>query len=172
MDTLVEQVKVALQKEIEKMPDGSKQKAEMLNELKKDFSSLPDLLHLPPEMTEFLYAQAIRQYQLKKWGEASSIFQVLNLLKPDDYRFPYGAAAAFHMMKDYEKAKFWYMVANCLTEDNPMILYHLSDCFMKTNQNASGKLLLETALERCSISPKYALLKERLTLIIKGMEAA
>lgn len=168
---MVQQIKAALRKELEKLPEGSKKREQMLKECDKEARTLQELLHLTPNMMEFLYKEGMRQYQLKNYKEASSTFQVLHMLQPADYRFSFSTGASFHMLKEYEKAKYWYMIANYLTEENQLILYHLADCYIKTNDPVTAKLLLENAIDRCSTVPKLALLKERMTLILKGMGA-
>ncbi len=174
MNELAQQIESILKKQLDKLPPSEmKLKKQMLEKLSAGGANLQEYLQITPDMAEYIYEQGRRQYIRKNYPKAVSIFRMLYSLNPEDPRYTLGLAGAMHMMGNFEDAKLWYIYTDQLAaDDNPMIPYHLSDCYEKTGAAPLGLIFLRMALERCKDDEKFASFKERIKLLIKSKEAA
>lgn len=136
----------------------------------KEGSSVKDALGLTDVMIEGIYGQAYRLYNTGKFKDASQIFRMLVMLTPNDPRYLMGLAACHHMMKDFLSAINTYTVCSMLDGDNPVPLYHASDCMIQVGDHASALVVLEMAVDRAGDKPEYKMMKDRALLTIESLK--
>jgi hypothetical protein len=171
MVAVTSEVKDILRAHVQNMPElSAKEKKEMLEQIDKGEGTIMNLMGIQPAFYEFAYSQALQSYDKRDLKKAYSLFHFLHLLKVDDPRAMMGIAATAQLKEDFEDAKYWYMMADHFMDHDPMITCYLSECFSKTNQPVQQKFFLEIAQERCLKDKKYETLKERIGLMLKGME--
>lgn len=136
----------------------------------KDGTTVKDALGLTDAMIEGIYGQAYRLYNTGKFKDASQIFRMLVMLNSNDPRYLMGLAACHHMMKDYLSAINTYTVCSMIDGDNPVPLYHASDCMIQVGDHASALIVLEMAVDRAGDKPEYKTLKDRALLTIENLK--
>ncbi len=136
----------------------------------KEGSNVKDALGLTDAMIEGIYGQAYRLYNTGKFKDASQIFRMLIMLCPNDARFLMGLAACHHMAKDFLSAINTYTICSMLDGENPVPLYHASDCMIQIGDQASALIVLEMAVERAGDKPEYKTLKDRALLTVDSLK--
>lgn len=131
---------------------------------------LKDALGFPNEQIEAMYAQAYRLYNTGKYEEAIHFFRMLVALDPTEGKYALGMGACFHMMKEYENAANIYMTASVLDSNNPIPLFHASDCYIQMKDPASALFVLDMAIQRAGNKPEYQILKDRAQLTTEGLK--
>jgi len=167
--------------EEEKVKQGLKKVGQSIKENTKKV--LPDiaqtLIHtgkLPREVfkisdgkIEEMYSQAYHLYNTGKYKQAIQLFRLLILINADNPKYVMGVAACFHMMKEYKNAVESYTFCAILEPENPIPLFHASDCFIQSGDKFSALVALEMAVKKAGNSPQYQVLKDRALMTIEGL---
>lgn len=141
-----------------------------VNEMMQTGAIPKDKLGFPEEKIEALYGQAYRLYNTGKYQDAIHIFRMLILLNPPQGKYMLGLAACFHMLKDWENAVKVYMICSMVDSENPIPLFHSSDCYIQMRDRASAIISLEMAVQRAKDKPEYQILKDRALLTIASLK--
>ena len=128
-----------------------------------------EVLGFSDVMVEGMYGQAYRLYNTGKYREAIELFRMLTLINVQETKYLMGLAASFHMLKEYKKAVDVYTMCTLIDEANPIPYFHLSDCFMQIDDNASALIALEMAIKRAT-KPEYQTLKDRALLTCESLK--
>jgi len=123
------------------------------------------------ELIEEMYGYAYTLFQSGKYEEVLPIFTILRFIDGNDERFTFSIAVTHHHMKNYTEAAGNYMLCELLNPDDPLPLYHLSDCFTKLNQPELALNALKMANQVAAKDPKYAQLKEKTELEIEHLKS-
>lgn len=110
---------------------------------------------------EAFYGIGFNLYNSGKFKEARNIFSALCHLDGKQSRHWYGLAACYHKLKEFEKAKDFYMAWSYLEPDNPLPFFHASDCSTQLNQLRQSIIYLALVINRCADVPEYQKLKEK-----------
>lgn len=129
-----------------------------------------EALKFTDEKTERMYAEAYRLYNSGKYREASYIFRMLIFLDVTQPRYTMGLAACAHMEKDYDAAIKAYISCSAMDADDPLPLFHASDCYIEKNDPASAILMLEMAVLRAGDRSEYQIMKDRALLTIESLK--
>ncbi|MBB64704.1 MAG: CesD/SycD/LcrH family type III secretion system chaperone [Waddliaceae bacterium] len=132
--------------------------------------NISDIFGISQGATDQLYTHAQALFQQGQYGEANKLFSVLILATPDDgrYQFAYGASA--------QKAEMWlqaiYGFKNAaeLEPGDPLPLYHLSHCYLVSEEHENARQALIGCIERCGDLKEYEKVKERATLTLKSIK--
>lgn len=122
-----------------------------------------DAFGMSDKEIENMYAFGYNLFTHGKYNDSQLMMRHLMSLDPDDYRYPLACAAAYHQMKDYERAAPFYINASKLNPETPLPHYYLYDCFKNLNEPLSALLMLDNVIARCGDNPNHAVLKERTT---------
>jgi type III secretion system low calcium response chaperone LcrH/SycD len=133
-------------------------------------SSAKEVLGLTDAMIEGIYGQAYRLYNTGKFKDANQLFRLLIMINPVEPKYVMGLAACFHMLKEYKSAVDTYTIVNVVDPNNPIPLYHASDCYMQMGDPASALIALEMAVKRAGERPEFKTLKDRALLTISGLK--
>ncbi|KAF3362291.1 Type III secretion specific chlamydia chaperone 2 [Chlamydiales bacterium STE3] len=142
-------------------PEDRAQQEALLSEVVDEGKLLKDVLNVSDDTIEYLYSQAYRLYKTGKYKDSSRYFHILYMLNGLDLRFTMGIAACHHMQKEYQKAVEWYFVCAALDENSPLPYYHISDCFLKMEENLSALIALKMLEARITDEPQFAQIKEK-----------
>jgi type III secretion system low calcium response chaperone LcrH/SycD len=129
-----------------------------------------DKLGYSDEKIEALYGQAYRLYNTGKYQDAIQIFRMLIILNPPQGKYMLGLAACFHMLKDWENAIKVYTICSIVDSENPIPLFHASDCYIQMRDRASAIIALEMAIQRAKDKQEYQILKDRSLLTIASLK--
>lgn len=119
---------------------------------------------------EELYSQGYRLYNTGRYKEAVLLFRTLIMINPEEPKYYMGLAACFHMQKEFKNAVETYTLCSILDGDNPIPLFHSSDCFIQSGDKYSALTVLEMAVKRAGDNPQYQILKDRALLTIEGLK--
>lgn len=128
-----------------------------------------ETLKIPDEIMEGLYAEAYNLYNQGKYQDATYLFKFLVMMKGREYKYVLGLAATMHMKKEWVTAATMYEMASLLAMNNPVPLYHASDCYINADMIPKAIDALERAIERSEISKEYEILKKRAELTLKNL---
>lgn len=120
-----------------------------------------EAMNISKDAIEFFYLNAFNLYNSGKYDAAIKIFFLLDMFDPTDSRFNYGIAACHHMEKRYDDAIFVYN--KCLFQSplNPMVYYHLADCYIKTNRKREALVMLGVCIKNIENDEMNSALKTR-----------
>ncbi len=107
---------------------------------------LKDVLNIPDQHMETLYAIAYNYYQKNKYEDAKKLFTLLCTYDPLKYKYWEGASATARLLNNYQEA---IMAYGALLQLRPMkISYYneLAECFLKLNQKDNAKQCCEAVL--------------------------
>lgn len=114
-----------------------------------------EALGMPDELMEVAYQYAYNLFQSGKYPEALPIFTVLHQLDPLEARYLFAVAATHHQLKDYLEAAAHYMIYKYLDPLNPVVSYHLYDCYMQAGYQETALYMLQEAIILCARDARY-----------------
>lgn len=142
----------------------------MFENVIKNNMTFKDAAGLTPVDMEEIYNKAYRLYNAGKYKDASSLFRFLTLVDPTTGRYSMGLSSCFQMLKDYQSAVTSYFMTSILDPKNPMPFYHAADCYIQLDLPYIAVIQLKKAIELCGDNPRYAIIKERSTFMVEGLE--
>ncbi len=141
---------------------------EVFHRLEKGMT-LKEATGISDDALEEIYGLAHSYYELGKYKESVSLFQFLAGASPTTYKYLLGLGASFHQMGLYRDAAYGFCMAFQADPQNPISLYHATDCLLKLGLGEEAKSLSEIAIEVCEEHPgKYDQLAEKCRLIINS----
>lgn len=165
-------VKTVIDRFAAKCPEAIRKEMEQkVSQIVKENHSAKEALGFTSAMVEELYDVAHKQFRAGKYADALKIFFVLMRLDPEDGRFSFGIAACYQYQKNYADAACYYSVSQQTDFFNPLLAFHLYDCWMQLDQPILGLFSLRQAFELAKLDPHYRELQEKIGLEIKHVEA-
>lgn len=119
---------------------------------------------------EYIYSHAYNLYNAGKYKDAIQIFHILMYLDDSDHRFLYGLAACYHMKKEYPKALVLYLGCQLVDPENPVLLWHIADCYKQIGKKYAALLYLKLALKYSDLIVIYSVLKTKIEKEIEALE--
>lgn len=117
-----------------------------------------------------LYAYAYKLFLAGKFSDAEQVYRLLMYLNPVDARYPHALAATLHKEKKFQESLSNYIVAAYLSPEDPMPLYHASDCCIQLNDPFSALTMLSMAVDRAGDKKEFSLLKQRAELSMDSLK--
>lgn len=114
-----------------------------------------EAMGISPQMTEIIYAEAERLYNVGKYQDALGIFRLLEVLIPNVPEFTFGIAACYHMLNKNDEAIAWYLKSAYYDKASPIPYYHMADCLLKIKNYGGALGVLSSVLQRAGNDPKY-----------------
>lgn len=145
--------------------------AEMFRKFNERVKQPKDILGLTDPVVEGIYAQAYRLYNTGRYKDSIQLFRLLVSLAPTEEKFILGLGACFHLLKEYNDAVDTYTLCSAMNPNNPIPLYHISDCLIQMNDPVSAKVTLDLAIQVAGDKPEYATLKDRAKLTLDSLNA-
>jgi type III secretion system low calcium response chaperone LcrH/SycD len=136
----------------------------------KKGATAKEMLGLTDAMVEGIYGQAYRLYNTGKFREANQLFRLLIMINPTESKYVMGLAAGFHMLKEYKSAADCYQIVGVIDPQNPIPLYHSSDCYLQMGDPASALISLQMAVKRSGDKPEFKILKDRALMTIESLQ--
>lgn len=139
----------------------------IVKQMQDEGKTLASILNLSEEFLEEIYHLGYVYYNQGKHQEAISLFYILVGAVPQNAKYAFALAAAYHQFKDYPHAVLGFTVTYTLDPKNPLPVYFAADCLIKMNNLNEALQLLDTTIAICEDIQEYATLKERCTLLKK-----
>lgn len=143
----------------------------LLNLAQKDIArekSLQEVIGLPDTEIEKIYAFAGRLYEDKRFQDASDVFFLLTLLKPNQYAFWVGLGLADQQLEGYRQALESYGYAMFLDLDDPQAHLYAAQCFYHLNEFDKAKDCLNFILSLKEVDPKFLPIVHNLKALMGG----
>lgn len=141
-----------------------------LSKIVKKGGTAKEMLGLTDAMVEGIYGQAYRLYNTGKYLEANQLFRLLIMINPTEAKYVMGLAAGFHMLKEYKSAADCYQIVGVIDVQNPIPLYHSSDCYLQMGDPVSALIQLQMAVKRSGDKPEFKILKDRALMTIESLK--
>jgi type III secretion system low calcium response chaperone LcrH/SycD len=151
-------------------PEKRKDYEKVLKEVVEDGKSPAQAMGIEKAQLEAFYGIGYNLYNSGKFPEAKNVFSALVRLDGLQARFWYGLAASFHKMKNYERAKDFYMAWAALEVDNPLPYFHASDCCMELNQEREAILFLYMVIEKCGDMKEFDKIKDKAEMTMASLK--
>lgn len=119
---------------------------------------LQEVLFFTEETMHKFYTYAHLQYQKQEYELASEGFLFLTTLNPFVYRYWLGLGMSEELSQDYHGALLAYKMAARLEKQNPLVYYHIANCYRGLLDEKSSMMALKRSLEFCRC--EHASLKE------------
>lgn len=129
-----------------------------------------DALGMDDQMLEAIYGQAYRLYNTGKYAESGQIFRLLVMVNSMEPKYSMGLAACFHMLKEYKNAIDTYTLSSIIDPENPIPQYHISDCYIKLEDELSAIVALKMAIKRAGKDPQFQTLVDRAKMTIESLK--
>lgn len=152
-------------------------KEELTNVAKKVGENVSEKQMLPKDAMGFddatieaIYSHGYRLYNAEKFNEAFTVFRMLMLLNPVEKKYLFGLAACLHRMKEYEDAVKAYLLNAIYDSKNPVIYFHVADCYARLGVLPLAQNALEDVVRLSADQPSFKVLKERALLMLEGIK--
>lgn len=129
-----------------------------------------DILNLSPEFITALYNHGCQLFQSGKYKNASGIFQFVQKIDGQSFRYSMAIAACYHYLKDYIPAIHYYRLAAYEDPANPIPHFHLYDCFMKIGSPLAALNEINAVVYLTNDKPQYSALHEKAALELKSLQ--
>lgn len=165
IDKVMDKLDIKLEKKGMNLKKRERDKFEKaLKVMVSEFKTPAEAFGMSPKELENMYVFGYNLFKNGKYNDAMLMMRHLMQLDANNPRYALGAGAAYHQMKDYERANGFYSLASDLDQENPLPMYYMYDCFKKLNELHCALLMLDNVIARCGDKPEHAVLKERATL--------
>ncbi len=104
-----------------------------------------DIISLPREGLEELYAQARAAYAVEDYFQAENVFLGMTLYGPQDVRGWLGYGGACEAQQKWEQAALGYGMAMALTPGDPVAAYRSGVCLMELGKPWAARDAFEAA---------------------------
>lgn len=132
--------------------------------------SASEILGLKPEQMEGVYGQAYRLFNNGQYEQAKNIFRLLACLDSMEPKYTLGIAACAHMEKRFCSAAALYYAVNTIDPQNPVPLYHKSDCHMQLGEYENAERDLKKTIALCGEKEEFSVIKDRSQMTLKTIE--
>ena len=140
----------------------------MLNELrdyKKNGLKLQKACSISKDDLKKLHLYARVLYAKKKYKKSLHIFYILTLMRPCSFKYVFGLAACYQMLKKYRKAIASYILASMLNSKDPTVHYHIAECYLNVDDFIAAIISLKETIKKIENNVKFKKLKEHATLL-------
>lgn len=131
---------------------------------------IPTNLRPSDQMLEKYYDRGFQLYKAGRYKAALSYFRILTNIKHTHPKYLMAAGACHHMMKEYSTAMEYYTLAAMIDEENPIPQYHIAGCMIKIEQPIGALVALTMGIERCSKSPRYNAIGDRMKMMAARLD--
>lgn len=128
-----------------------------------------DALGFDDATVEAIYGHGYRLYNAQKYKEAFTIFRTLLLIHPVEKKYLYSMAACLHRLHEYVDAIKAYLVSSVFDAENPVIFFHLADCYAHLDALPFAEGALEDVLRLSQDKAPYQVLHERAKLMLESI---
>lgn len=118
---------------------------------------------------EGIYGYGYRLYNAQKYGEAFTLFRTLMLLNPVEKKYLFGMAACLHRLHEYADAIKVYLLSSVFDPDNPVIFFHVADCYAHLNALSFAEGALENVIKLSQDKAAFRVLHERARLMLESI---
>lgn len=154
----------------EKIKSGMKKFSSAVVGNIKDKHMMPkDALGFDNTTIEAIYSHAYRLYNAQKYSDAFSVFRTLMLLNPIEKKYLFGLAACLHRLHEYEDAVKAYLINAIFDADNPVIYFHVADCYARIGALPLAESSLENVVRLAQDKPQFEVLCERSRLMLESI---
>lgn len=155
--------------------------ANMTKEQKKDYAkflykifnegmSPKEAMEIPEAQIAIIARNAYNFFSTGHYKEASDLFEILQTLEPTKAFFAISLGVCYHRMKNYEKALTNYIKATVFDLKDPVPFFYAYDCCLNLNSEVLALMMIRNAIKRAGDEPKYAVLKQKATLIEQALD--
>jgi type III secretion system low calcium response chaperone LcrH/SycD len=123
--------------------------------------SLGTFYEITDEEYEVLYRKAYQAYNNGLFNDALKLFGLAVYFNASETRFLFGFAATLQMLKIYDKAIFYYMLAAKQDLDDPEITFHLAECLLAQSMQEEAIEALKMTVQETNARPQYAQLHQK-----------
>ena len=125
---------------------------------------------IEPDTIEAMYNVAYSLYQSRDFEKARQIFHTLVMLNHYEFRFYFGLASTYQMLKEYNKAVQIYGIAHMFKGDDPSVPFHSAYCHSKLGNFDAARSGYSYAANLAEGKPQFASLKDQAAKLEKIME--
>jgi type III secretion system low calcium response chaperone LcrH/SycD len=118
---------------------------------------------------EAIYSCGYRLYNAERYAEAFNVFRTLMVLNPTEKKYLFAIAACLHRLRDYENAVKAYLISAVFDAQNPIIFFHVADCYAHIGAMGLTKSALEDVVRIAENKAPYQVLRERALLMIDSI---
>jgi len=93
-----------------------------------------DIIPVPQQHQDMLYATAYEFYQKQQYKDACRIFEILSVYDPQQTKYLEGLAATYHHLKQHKDALLIYCALTLIDTENLAYFLHLAEEFCKLGQ--------------------------------------
>lgn len=129
-----------------------------------------DAMGFDDNTIEAIYSHGYRLYNAEKYGEAFTIFRTLMMLNPVEKKYLFGMAACLHRLHEYADAIKAYLINSVFDPENPVIFFHVADCYAHLGAMPFAQSALEDVLRLSQDKPAFQVLHERAKLMLESMK--
>lgn len=130
-------------------------------------SSLKDIMNVPKDTMESMYAYAYEFYHQGKLNEAEKFFEFLCMYDLHNADYFLGLGAVHQLKKNYEKASDFYALSFALSTNDYKAVFYTGQCQMLLNQIPRALKCFELVKEKS----KNESIVERSDVYLKSLEA-
>ncbi|MDN0125109.1 SycD/LcrH family type III secretion system chaperone [Yersinia aleksiciae] len=124
--------------------------------------------HQPASQQEVqrIYARGYQAWLADDYVAAMADFSWLTIHCPLEFRFHLALAGAMQMQQEYVLALSAYACALLLEGKDPAPVYQMAICLQALGKGADAREALQTAIEMSYLSPEYAPIAEKASLLL------
>jgi type III secretion system low calcium response chaperone LcrH/SycD len=146
MATIDEQIKAITDSIKDQVsPKELKLQRDALEKILKEGKGVYEAVGVSKDSLEYIYSHGYSLYKAGKYDDAIRIFHILNFLNGNDPRFTFSLAACHHMKKNYPEALVLYMTCRANDGKNPVLMWHIADCYLGMGKKMNALLCLRLA---------------------------
>ncbi len=120
---------------------------------------------------EAIYLIGYTQYMSGKYEEARKTFGILMLFNPYEYKYCFGLASSFKMIKEPAAAAILYMHAASLDPENPEPVVQLAECLIQMDDLVGAKENLERAIAMAKGKEEFAVIRGRAEVLLENVNS-
>lgn len=134
-------------------------------------AKLTSFLSLSTEDHEAVYAFGYHLYENGLYKKAIHFFRTLTLMNPKNAKYWKGLGATYQMLREFDRALESYGVAALLNENDPLVHWHASECFLMLKKPEEAREATHSAALAAKREPKkYQFLIDKIALIEKAQK--
>lgn len=170
LDEANTQADAAQEEYVQKMQEELKTITQNVGANMREKHMMPkDAIGFDETTIEAIYTHGYRLYNSQKYGEAFTVFRTLMLLNPVEKKYLFGMAACMHRLQEYEAAVRGYLINAIFDPQNPIIYFHVADCYAHLGALELAQSALEDVIRIAQDQPQYQVLRERASLMLENM---
>lgn len=155
---------------------GAAKKFEFSKQTQNDALAVLQSVGLPTDvrateaqMEEF-YNIGYNMYRSGNFKDALPVFNIIAMGRPQEYKYIFAVGATYHMLKKYDEAIAFYVLAAILDPLNPTPHYHEADCWIHLQELSGAYMALFMGIKKATASSQYERILQRMTNSLKNLE--